>query len=141
MRHILILTEVRFKKDGLKEKELRKESGSSVELKLLDSPVDRKKIEQMLKDKPLGTMLILYTGGATRKLIRHAANSAGFSHEDVRIGKIYTGTYRIFCSQCHRINGKASLEKSIICISCGQHLEPSDHYSSFHDAYLGYPIL
>ncbi|MCF6409250.1 hypothetical protein [Pseudalkalibacillus salsuginis] len=141
MRPILILSEVRFKKDGLKEKELQKENGSSVELKLIDSPVDRKKIEQILKDKPLGTMLILYTGGAARKRIRRAANSAGFSHEDVRIGKMDTGTYCIFCSQCHRINRTASLEKSIICISCGQHLEPSNHYSSFQDAYLGYPIL
>ncbi|WP_408010658.1 hypothetical protein ACJROX_10245 [Pseudalkalibacillus sp. A8] len=141
MKYILILTEVQFKKDAeLKEKDLQREN-ITVEIKLLDPPVDRMEIDRMLEAMPLGAMVIIFTAGETRQLIRQAANTAGFSDEDIRIERMDTGNYRIFCSKCHLINDTASLEKSLICKKCGQHLEPSDHYSRYHDSYLGYSIL
>ncbi|WP_221563747.1 hypothetical protein [Alkalihalobacillus sp. TS-13] len=114
---------------------------NNTELKVLNRLDASEEIRSILENRSLGTLLIIIMDDGKAGLVRQAAFSEGYSQSDVLIEPINQKRYRVFCSQCHGINMVNHLESSFECKKCGQFLEPSDHYSTYHRSYLGYPIL
>ena len=66
------------------------------------------------------------------------AKDLGYSEEEMQW--IVTGGIdkQIFCSKCHNIQWITDIN-IVTCNRCGLSLSVSDHFSAYHQAYLGYP--
>ncbi|MGP4082244.1 hypothetical protein ACTWQL_20350 [Pseudalkalibacillus sp. R45] len=141
MKQILILTEKQYIREAEAKQQEYQEGHNNTEIKVLNEIDDDETIGQMLENCPLGTFLVILTDEETADLVRQAAYSEGFSQSDVLIEPLNQDKVRVFCSKCHEINMVNNLEDSFECKKCGQFLQPSDHYSTYHRSYLGYPVL
>ncbi|WP_261132492.1 hypothetical protein [Bacillus sp. Marseille-Q3570] len=141
MKHILILTKKQYIREAEARQKDYQDSHHNTEIKVLRRIDDDEEIRLILENRPIGTLLIIITDDAIAGLIRKAAFKEGFSQSDVLIESINHERIRVFCSQCHEINMVNNLGDSFECKECGQLLQPSEHYSTYHRSYLGYPVL
>ncbi|MBO8170900.1 MAG: hypothetical protein H0Z33_03305 [Bacillaceae bacterium] len=117
----------------------------------IGSPYEGPLLEEELQDRfdhvvdsILGRQKVgsyLYVAGSRRLVqkVCRIAYASGFTDGDMQV-KVTDGSFRIFCSRCYMITERVDFSV-FICDSCGLKLEPSTHYSRYHDAYLGYPVL
>lgn len=73
----------------------------------------------------------------TIKRLKQIAESIGFSNAEMQLIAVGRQDQNVFCSKCHMIQPARS--QLITCNHCGLRLSVSKHYSSYHQAYLGYP--
>lgn len=106
----------------------------------MDSILDEDKITNWLSKQKLMTILYISAEVKTARKVSQIAQKIGFTSDSIHVHIVSEQIYQIFCSQCHKINPAHSIDP-LKCKRCQVEIEPSDHYSSYYDAYLGYPIL
>lgn len=94
--------------------------------------------DEILAQQPLGSQVLICAQEEEVQNIRQAALRAGFVQKDILVILQQEPSIRVFCSQCHAIQ-QVDQKESFICRNCRQKIEPSDHYSDYHLAYLAYP--
>lgn len=82
----------------------------------------------------------LYAAGHSNMIERlnQIAGDIGFSAEEMQLMVTSGERISVFCSRCHTI--QQAKESEMTCKHCGLELSVSGHYSSYHKAYLGYPV-
>jgi hypothetical protein len=94
--------------------------------------------EETLAQQPLGSQVLICTQEKKAQNIYQAALRAGFVQKDILVISKNEPSIQVFCSQCHDIQ-QVDWKKTFTCRNCWQKIEPSDHYSDYHLAYLAYP--
>jgi dimethylamine monooxygenase subunit C len=120
--------------DQIKEKNL------SFELVYSPFEPSEKKLTGWLSNQQIGTALFIFAASNIAQKVYQLARQAGYFNEDIYLQKIGNGHKRVFCSKCHFIN-EVKNEEPFHCQNCQLRIKPSNHYSSYHHAYLGYPVL
>ncbi|HET7578967.1 MAG TPA: dimethylamine monooxygenase subunit DmmA family protein [Bacillales bacterium] len=82
----------------------------------------------------------LYAAGHWNMIERlnRSAEGVGFSTEEMQLMMTSGEPKTVFCSRCHKI--QQAKDSGMTCTHCGLELSVSEHYSSYHKAYLGYPV-
>jgi hypothetical protein len=134
-KHFLILTDGTVDRllDRLKENLTeRGEICRYVEIK------DDKKLEDLLGEQPIGTVLVIAAIPDVTARLVHSAREAGYPEAD--IFTVREGSKNVFCGSCHHISN-TGVQEDFCCPNCGCVLDLSDHYSAYYDAVLGYPTI
>lgn len=137
-RRVVILTNQRYLFQANDKVRKLTEEGYKCEVVIM--PTTLNKAEQLLARQPLGSVIGIYLEEDRAQAIEYLALSVGFSKNDIWINKSCEGNTRVFCSQCHLINVLSSCE-IFECENCNIMVKPSTHYSTYHKAYLAYPIV
>ncbi|HET7628090.1 MAG TPA: dimethylamine monooxygenase subunit DmmA family protein [Bacillales bacterium] len=93
---------------------------------------------QWLSQQKMGSYL--YGAGRSDWVdqMKRLAENAGFSEEEMQWLTVGAENKQVFCSGCHAVQ-RAGSRRRLACANCGLPLSVSEHYSTFHRAYLGYP--
>jgi dimethylamine monooxygenase subunit C len=95
-------------------------------------------LSNWLSDQKMGTYLYASFPFEMLGKMKKLAEDVGYTEEEVQFIGYGRKTNRIFCCRCHYINQTKGDVLDIPCVSCNLTLLVSDHYSVYHDAFLGY---
>jgi hypothetical protein len=93
-----------------------------------------------LKNQRIGTKIYISASWNVARKLETAAETAGFSPEEIQVHGYGPEYQQVFCVSCytiHPIDG----QKTMICNNCKKTISVSNHYSRRLDAVLGYLIL
>ncbi|MFD1359856.1 dimethylamine monooxygenase subunit DmmA family protein [Fictibacillus halophilus] len=115
-----------------------KEEGRPYEIFKIEENQDCLELGELLKKQKMGTHLYVALPYAGLEKVRKTAEEIGFTEEETQYIGYGKKVKRIFCCRCHGMNETADVQADILCSQCGLELSISDHYSVFHNAFLGY---
>ncbi|TKD69988.1 hypothetical protein [Pseudalkalibacillus hwajinpoensis] len=136
--HVVIFTTQSYLSQANDSARKQTKVGHKCEVVIMPNTIDEAR--QILTRQPLGSGVLIYGEEDSSQVIEHLALSAGFSKHEIWINKSSVDNMRGFCSQCHLINEISSFE-FFECENCHIKLQPSNHYSTYHRAYLAYPVI
>ncbi|MEM1506055.1 dimethylamine monooxygenase subunit DmmA family protein [Domibacillus sp. 8LH] len=99
--------------------------------------VSSERLLSILRIQFIGTRLVVSGSSSFVKTIREAAETAGFSDEEMQLKVIGSQKVAVFCVKCYSRHERND-EDLFLCPSCRTELDVSPHYSKRHDAYLGH---
>jgi hypothetical protein len=105
--------------------------------KMLMEKQDERPLLTWLSQQKMGSYLYAAAPWKELAAIKRAAEEAGFSCEEAQYIGYGVRSIRVFCSRCHGV-AETEERQGLLCPHCGLSLRISNHYSSLHDAYLGY---
>lgn len=137
-KRVLIFSDQRYLLQA--NEKVRELTEEGYQCEVVSMPTSLNKVEQLLAQQLLGSMVWIYSEGDNAQSIEYVARNAGFSKNEIWINKSSEQNTRLFCSQCHHINEISSSEM-FECGRCHIKLDPSNHYSIYHKSYLAYPVI
>jgi hypothetical protein len=99
---------------------------------------DLSHLAEFLSKQKMGTYLYMALPHAELQKMKKIVEDIGFLDEEMQLIGFGKKRIRIFCCRCQGINEMTEERAEITCNKCRIELSLSDHYSVFHDAYLGY---
>ncbi|WP_414703605.1 hypothetical protein [Pseudalkalibacillus sp. SCS-8] len=135
-KRTIILTDQENRERAQSRKREIEQEGCHCTIYQLDERIE---LKELLSSQPLGTKVVILADDNVQTL-RQLTKAVGFTNRDITVVQGEHESSRIFCSQCHHIQ-KVPRYQEYQCSNCQNHIEPSDHFSAFHQAYLGYPVF
>lgn len=134
-RKIVLFTDERHMEQANTKLKSFEQDGRMCELIIVKSETN---YEEIMTGLSVGTQVLICTEAEEAQVIQRSALSSGFLHDDIFYISPKDKNPRVFCSQCHFIQ-RVDQKIAFICRNCSQIIQPSDHYSAYHHAFLAYP--